>query len=122
MAKPVSQLTTRGSAVTARAFQACRLLVVLIEGHDLRPLDVEKGSEFCEIEKQGALLRSRDSPVRPSGWKADLRLRHCLFNLRGSLDRPPFIDELQSLESALRGASRETLRRGEASATRRFGQ
>ena len=105
MAKPVSQLTTRGSAVTARAFQACRLLVVLIEGHDLRPTDVEKGSEFCEIEMQGASSRPRDSPVRLLGRNADLRSRCMLFNLRGSRDWPHLIDELQPRENALRGAS-----------------
>jgi hypothetical protein len=68
--------------------------------------------EFCEIEIQGArsaIVRLACTPF--TGWNADLRLRPCLFNLRGSLDRPPFIDELQPFESALWGASRVVLRR-----------
>jgi hypothetical protein len=37
----------------ARLLGECRSLVVLIEGRDLRPLDVEIASEACEIENQG---------------------------------------------------------------------
>jgi hypothetical protein len=40
MAKPVIQITTRGSAVTDASLAGiCRLLVVLTEGHDLCPLE-----------------------------------------------------------------------------------
>jgi hypothetical protein len=61
MAKPVSQLTTRGSAVTVWAFQARRLLVVLTEGHDLCLRTGRSASEFCEIEKQGGLVMDRST-------------------------------------------------------------
>jgi hypothetical protein len=70
MAKPFSQLTTRGSAVTAALLSGWRrLLVVLTEGLDLCPLkDKEKGSEFCEIEEQGGLVVDhRTWPVRSDG-------------------------------------------------------
>ena len=57
MAKPVVQLTTRGSAVTVRSFTRCRwLLVVLSLGCDPRPLDEGNVSETCEIGGQGTSI------------------------------------------------------------------
>lgn len=51
MAKPVVQLTTRGSAATVRFLTEWRrLLVVLCEGGDLCPTDEESLLEACEIE------------------------------------------------------------------------
>ena len=56
MAKPIVQLTTRGSAVTVRLSScSCRSLVVLCEGRDLCPLDEESWLEACEIGEQGGL-------------------------------------------------------------------
>ena len=54
MAKPVVQLTTRGSAATERfCLKRCRSLVVLCEDRDLCPSDGESWFEACEIEEQG---------------------------------------------------------------------
>ncbi len=60
IAKPVAQLTTRGSAATVQSLLLmCRLLVVLIEDGDPCPLDWEILSETCEIGEQGACFAGR---------------------------------------------------------------
>ena len=88
MAKPVSQLTTRRSAVTERRFQRCRLLVVFTEGRDL-----------CSFVGQGELCLKY---VR-SGEQGDLVSGQSLLacrsrrSYRAALDHviSQMVDELQ---------------------------
>jgi hypothetical protein len=55
MAKPDSNYPLGDTPRLCASFRCCRLLVVLIEGRDLSPMDWESWSETCEIGKQGDL-------------------------------------------------------------------
>src|ERR1700736_2257195 len=83
----------RGCCVPCRC---CRSLVVLTEGHDLRPSRTGiSAPEFCEIEEQGGLIVDCETCLYAPGRKVDT------FHF----------DELQLSESAREGAISEALRR-----------
>jgi hypothetical protein len=59
MAKPDSNYSLGDPPRLCVSFRRCRSLVVLTEGPDLCPLDMEMVSETCEIEVQGCLEADR---------------------------------------------------------------
>ena len=85
MAKPVSQLTTRGSAVTVCSFEE---MPVTGSPHrrsrSLSLKDREKGLETCEIGEQGGLVVDRLTRQYASRWKTDLRLAPYLKDIKPS--------------------------------------
>ena len=112
MAKPVSQITTRGSAMTvACLFRRCRSLVVLTEGHDpcLYKRTGRSVFEFCEIEGQGGLIVDRETCLYAPGRKVDLRLWSHFIGSKVSSFEP--VDELRPSENTREGASSAALRR-----------
>lgn len=89
MAKPVVQLTTRGSAATERfLIEWCRLLVVLCEGCDLCPQDGESQLEACEIEGQGGLVNGSSVRTASTFGESVLQTVHGLLFRKGSVERP----------------------------------